>query len=882
MIIKQLNISSFGKFQNKTIDFEKGINLIYGLNETGKSTIHKFIEGMIFGFYNPNVSRRQLLDDHEKYDPRDQNSYYGSMIVNYNGKDLKIERDFNKQNPSLKILDNLTGEDLTDTLPINASLRLPDLASYLGVDYTLYKDTISVSQMKSETSSDLSSVVSEKLSNLTTSKTETISVPSVLKKLEEQKSKIGSKNARTRPYFLTKQKLDNLKEELQTSNDKYEQIPTYQQNIKTLKDDRFTIDEKLSFFNTQKAIYNNELLKERYNIVKELNEEKEKLNEQSQKLTHLKDLNEKDYDQALRLNTQTDILTKDLNNKNTLYEKLLKEKSNLDKQLSKEQYLNNQDIDNLNIQDSYYKYKGLTNEVNSLNENLKRISNERPDTYIDLQEDYQKFNEINNINYQDEINQLNYQIINENQKLEIIKQRMPNDSLKILYYILVPLLIGIVLLLIYNKNKKDVDNKLIEQTKVLNELNNKLNKAKESQNEQTIQNKHLFDKYNVLTADEFRILVFSNRPKISEEELLKLKETLISKETELSLLKEALETIFNNIVNIKDLNDHSFTLVIQKLTNFKTLKEKSNTINNQQEKDLKSLNEVKEELTDKTNQLKEILKNNKVDNIKDFKQSLDEKRKYESLVKSIEAIDLRMKDHLKGMTIKELEQSIDFTKEERFDKEAYEKLAKEEAKLREELSPIIEEETRLNGLILQIENNNREPSLITNDIKNTQDLLNELDLEISSIDLAIKKLNKVSESIRYEFAPKLNSKISNIIKKITNDKYDDVKIDKDMNVRVFEKSTNKDVELNGFSMGTIDQLYLSMRLGINRTITENIYPLLLDDTFVNYDIDRLKNTFEILIKESKNENRQVIMFTCHEVQKEVLKELGIKYKEINL
>ena len=101
-----------------------------------------------------------------------------------------------------------------------------------------------------------------------------------------------------------------------------------------------------------------------------------------------------------------------------------------------------------------------------------------------------------------------------------------------------------------------------------------------------------------------------------------------------------------------------------------------------------------------------------------------------------------------------------------------------------------------------------------------------------------------------------------------------------MNVRVFEKATNRDVNINGFSKGTIDQIYFSMRLGINRTITENIYPLILDDSFVNYDKERLQGVLEILANESTEEERQIIMFTCQDREREILKELKIDHKYI--
>ena len=50
MIIKELNLIGFGKFNNKIITLEDGINIIYGENEAGKSTIQNFIKIWLYGF----------------------------------------------------------------------------------------------------------------------------------------------------------------------------------------------------------------------------------------------------------------------------------------------------------------------------------------------------------------------------------------------------------------------------------------------------------------------------------------------------------------------------------------------------------------------------------------------------------------------------------------------------------------------------------------------------------------------------------------------------------------------------------------------------------------------------------------------------------------
>src|SRR5690606_41141188 len=96
MILKKLNLIGFGKFKNKNIKLKEGINLIYGENEAGKSTIHSFINGMFYGFLKPNVRTALYVEDHDKYNPWDKSRYAGVLSFQYNDRLYRIERDFTK------------------------------------------------------------------------------------------------------------------------------------------------------------------------------------------------------------------------------------------------------------------------------------------------------------------------------------------------------------------------------------------------------------------------------------------------------------------------------------------------------------------------------------------------------------------------------------------------------------------------------------------------------------------------------------------------------------------------------------------------------------------------------------------------------------------
>ena len=55
MIIKDIRLTNFGKFNHKMVTLEPGLNIVYGENEAGKTTLHTFIRGMLF-FYSKDHS----------------------------------------------------------------------------------------------------------------------------------------------------------------------------------------------------------------------------------------------------------------------------------------------------------------------------------------------------------------------------------------------------------------------------------------------------------------------------------------------------------------------------------------------------------------------------------------------------------------------------------------------------------------------------------------------------------------------------------------------------------------------------------------------------------------------------------------------------------
>lgn len=86
MWIKKVHIVGFGQFNQQTFDFVQGLQVVQGLNEAGKTTLHQFLFDMIFGF--PQAKGRKI----NTYEPLDKGPYGGSMQFEVDHQLYELER----------------------------------------------------------------------------------------------------------------------------------------------------------------------------------------------------------------------------------------------------------------------------------------------------------------------------------------------------------------------------------------------------------------------------------------------------------------------------------------------------------------------------------------------------------------------------------------------------------------------------------------------------------------------------------------------------------------------------------------------------------------------------------------------------------------------
>lgn len=152
----------------------------------------------------------------------------------------------------------------------------------------------------------------------------------------------------------------------------------------------------------------------------------------------------------------------------------------------------------------------------------------------------------------------------------------------------------------------------------------------------------------------------------------------------------------------------------------------------------------------------------------------------------------------------------------------------------------------------------------------------ELERQREAVSLASDKINELSAQLQKQLTAKMNTVLSEIISQITGGKYTRLMMDKKLELCVLCK--DRRAPLESLSRGTIEQLYLTLRMASAGIFQEEEMPIVLDDTFVYYDDERLAHTLRWM---SENKG-QVLIFTCQKREEEVLDKLKIPYRKIKL
>lgn len=179
----------------------------------------------------------------------------------------------------------------------------------------------------------------------------------------------------------------------------------------------------------------------------------------------------------------------------------------------------------------------------------------------------------------------------------------------------------------------------------------------------------------------------------------------------------------------------------------------------------------------------------------------------------------------------------------------------------------------------ELEMMNSDPQNLTklvDEIKLVTSRIDRYEFEYKAVQEAVDALNIAFESMQKDFGPIINFRASRIVEALTGEHYGSVLVSESLVPSVAEPGSGSIRSINSLSVGTMDQIYLALRLAISGILSEENLPLLLDDAFAQYDDKRMTDALRYLGAENKaGRLGQIMLFTCHDRVIFAAKETGL-------
>ncbi|WP_252891097.1 ATP-binding protein [Thermoclostridium stercorarium] len=214
MKIRKINISGFGKFENRIFTLNPGMNIFYGCNESGKSTLQSFIKGMFYGLKGGKRTKDGILPPVKQYKPWTAKAYGGSLEYELDdGSSYTIVRNFDKNTVTVydKYSNNITGN-----FPAGREEGVKFAEQHMGLSESCFERTVFIGQMQSTINSEGKKIIAERLTNIKHTGDEEVSFRKAIETLKEaQMTYVGSERTTTRPLNIINSRLQEAIEEEQ-------------------------------------------------------------------------------------------------------------------------------------------------------------------------------------------------------------------------------------------------------------------------------------------------------------------------------------------------------------------------------------------------------------------------------------------------------------------------------------------------------------------------------------------------------------------------------------------------------------------------------------------------------------------------------------------
>jgi uncharacterized protein YhaN len=867
MKIKSLGTSSFGKFNTRKewSNLSPNINVFYGPNEAGKSTVFNMITDTLFGFTSLSKEKNKHVND-------STGMLNLSSEIEFKDGVTSVKREIDGKN-NLELIKN--GR--------HHLLKNDSLNEVEHVSRMTYKDVYSV---------DLNHLV--EFSNSTWTQIEEVllklysgdsfrSPAQVLKQVELDKNVIKRQsergNSKIKSLEEERRELFKIKREYQKN---LETVSVYKEELSALNR---RIDEKsLLKVNKVKRLENTKLYLPLMKAYKELSVLDKKLSD----VKGFEDLDQKTYKQHKEGLKKAYLKMDELSDKVSKY---VMEKRRL------QEWLEHEPIKEAELNEMHQKYlqlqttnKDLDDLASELNEGYKQLKKTFENTFDETFDD-RHIEEVLNINYLN-LKSLIGEIEEIYEEIKILKRnkRLSNGNRSNSIIGLMVVLVGISSGLVYinyhellnyaamaiiglglstivyqlSKRKKEAVNEeelLEEKEDLRQQLISELNGIRLSSIveeyigqeflNQVIELKQLTESYKKLKDQYDRKSLFSE---------------------ELSSDLEAYLTRFDALDD-KSPFDDLFTRaqdVQKKQSRIQVINAQLDVLNENLSENEKGLNDLERYISESD----DFLRRYGDGNIHNGLEKLGMKHKWMVRRETLQNdIDKTVFDE------QNLKKFIEEYKSREGDYFNEQLIEVELENLKKELQELIVQQVSLSKDIEVFESQTELQAVESRLLAIDEEILN-YKSKYDHLLVLEHVIKTCDEKYRRENQPSVFAKASDYLSIITEGLYNDLEVvenDKKTQMIYVRHEGEKVLVNEKFSMGTLNQIYFSLRLSLIDHLDYNKeqLPLCFDELLVNWDEKRLMKTLKII--EQVSTKRQVMIFTCHDWFVEHVKKMnGVK------
>ena len=213
MRIDKLKINGFGKIKNKELELKDGINIIYGENESGKSSLLKFVSSMFYGL-SKNKNGKEI-PDFDRYKPWYNDEFSGKISYTLDsGESFEVYREFKKKNP---VIYNSRKEDISKEFTVDKTKGIDFFAEQTGIDEETFYNTAITEQEGLKLSKASQNSIIHKISNMVSTGDDSISYKKTIDKIGKRfNEEVGTERTSQRPINVVNDKIRRLMGEKQS------------------------------------------------------------------------------------------------------------------------------------------------------------------------------------------------------------------------------------------------------------------------------------------------------------------------------------------------------------------------------------------------------------------------------------------------------------------------------------------------------------------------------------------------------------------------------------------------------------------------------------------------------------------------------------------